>query len=61
MNEELDGLQRYFEFDEIVGELTGGIYVDTSVNELKINIRKLIQYYKEKNIDSSDLSQDKYE
>ena len=61
MKEELDRLQKYFEFDETVDELTRGIYVVTSANEPKINIRKLIEYCKEKNIDSSDLSQEECE
>jgi hypothetical protein len=61
LKEELDRLQKYFEFGETVDELTRGIYVVPSANEPKINIRKLIEYCKEKNIDSSDLSQEECE
>lgn len=61
MKEKKEELERYRTFDEIVSELTGGIYTDTSANEPQIYVRKLIEYCKEKNINPNDISQDDYE
>lgn len=61
MKEKREELEKHCTFDEIVYELTGGIYTDTSANEPKIYVRKLIEYCKEKNINPSDISQEDYE
>jgi len=48
LKEKREELEKKFTFDEIVSELTGGIYTDTLENEPKIYVRKLIEYCKEK-------------
>ena len=61
MKEKREELEKYRTFDEIVYELTGGVYTDASANEPKIYVRKLIEYCKEKNINSSDIGKEDYE
>lgn len=61
LKEKREELEENFTFDEIVSKLTGGMYTDTSENEPKIYVRKLIEYCKEKNINPSDISKEDYE